>query len=259
MTAPTRQERIQHFIDRAKALHGDLYDYALVPGTYVNAKTPVSIICRTHGAFTQVPDQHARTYNTTKHKNTGGCPICSHESRTRTRSNSQQQFLDNARSVHGCRYQYDHAVYVNAHTKIIITCVEHGPFRMSPKDHVTGKQGCRQCCYRKHHSGKAIRWLEKIEQQRGVMLQRIGRGQEYRVPSTRYHVDGYDPNTNTVYEFYGDRFHGNPDKYGEEERCHPFDAVVTAGELYQKTMNRERELIALGYSVVSLWESEFAG
>lgn len=44
------------FINNAKAVHGDLYDYSLVE--YVNSKTKVKIICKHHGEFLQAPVKH---------------------------------------------------------------------------------------------------------------------------------------------------------------------------------------------------------
>ena len=42
-------EKTQIFITKAKAIHGDLYDYSLVD--YINNKTKVKIICSKHGVF----------------------------------------------------------------------------------------------------------------------------------------------------------------------------------------------------------------
>lgn len=44
------------FIAKARAIHGDKYDYSKV--VYVNAKTKVCIICPEHGEFWQYPDTH---------------------------------------------------------------------------------------------------------------------------------------------------------------------------------------------------------
>ncbi|MCX8941239.1 hypothetical protein [Vibrio parahaemolyticus] len=45
-----------YFISRAKAVHGDLYDYS--KSKYINAKEPLTIICDIHGEFTQKPMNH---------------------------------------------------------------------------------------------------------------------------------------------------------------------------------------------------------
>jgi hypothetical protein len=44
------------FIEKAKIIHGNKYDYSYV--NYINANLPVRIICREHGAFNQIPDFH---------------------------------------------------------------------------------------------------------------------------------------------------------------------------------------------------------
>ena len=53
------------FIEKAKNLHGDRFDYAKV--RYVNAHTKCDIVCRTHGVFQQAPHNHLRGK---------GCPRC---------------------------------------------------------------------------------------------------------------------------------------------------------------------------------------
>ena len=44
------------FIKKAKTVHNNFYDYSKVQ--YVNAKTPVCIICPKHGEFWQTPNKH---------------------------------------------------------------------------------------------------------------------------------------------------------------------------------------------------------
>lgn len=55
----------ESFIDKAKAVHGDRYDYSKVD--YKNNKTKVVIICPVHGEFMQTPDKHLAGE---------GCPEC---------------------------------------------------------------------------------------------------------------------------------------------------------------------------------------
>lgn len=68
-------------------------------------------------------------------------------------------------------------------------------------------------------------------------------------------VDGFDPKTNTVYEFYGDFWHGNPDIYeaGDLNRANK----QTYGELYNDAVKREKVLRKHGYKVVSMWENDW--
>jgi hypothetical protein len=54
----------EEFIEKAKKIHGDRYDYSFVE--YVNRKTPIKIICPEHGEFLQTPSNHLHH----------GCPKC---------------------------------------------------------------------------------------------------------------------------------------------------------------------------------------
>lgn len=54
------------------------------------------------------------------------------------------EFIRKANIVHNNRYTYENAVYINANTKIIITCKEHGDFEQRPTNHLQGR-GCRKC------------------------------------------------------------------------------------------------------------------
>jgi hypothetical protein len=46
----------ESFIEKAKLVHGDKYDYSLVE--YTSAKGKVDILCSTHGVFTQTANDH---------------------------------------------------------------------------------------------------------------------------------------------------------------------------------------------------------
>ena len=53
------------FIEKAKKIHGDEYDYSMV--NYINYRQKVTIICKKHGEFVQSPENHL--YGK-------GCPKC---------------------------------------------------------------------------------------------------------------------------------------------------------------------------------------
>jgi hypothetical protein len=55
----------EQFIEKARKIHGDKFDYSLVE--YVNARTKIKIICKKHGIFEQTPDNHYKYI---------GCPKC---------------------------------------------------------------------------------------------------------------------------------------------------------------------------------------
>ncbi|MDK9755588.1 hypothetical protein KIV40_09155 [Vibrio sp. D173a] len=49
MLKPSRQDREQRFIQRARQKYGEQYDYSEVK--YVNLTTQVKVICPKHGIF----------------------------------------------------------------------------------------------------------------------------------------------------------------------------------------------------------------
>ncbi|MGI0076181.1 MAG: DUF7487 domain-containing protein [Nitrosopumilaceae archaeon] len=110
---------------------------------------------------------------------------------------------------------------------------------------------------RHNFSCKAIQWIESIMKEQNIFIQHMGNIGEYKIPNTRFHADGYCEKTNTIYEFYGNIFHGNPNIFKSHESCSPFNPQVTAGELYQKTLKRENKIKSMGYNLVVMWESNF--
>jgi len=69
------------------------------------------------------------------------------------------------------------------------------------------------------------------------------------------HVDGFDPATNTVYEFLGDYWHGNPNLY--DSKGVNSHNKKTFGALYNQTLLRLERLRKAGYTVVFIWEKDF--
>lgn len=110
-----------------------------------------------------------------------------------------------------------------------------------------------------YYSAKALRWLSSLSENSEFTIQHAEKGGEKRIPlaSGYIQVDGYCKNTNTVFEFHGDVYHGNPEKFERDDHCHPFDKSISAGELYDKTIEREEVIRNLGFNLVSIWESEW--
>ena len=122
------------FIEKAKKVHGDKYDYSMT--VYENSKKHVTIICKDHGIFTQIP------YN---HTNGNKCRKCDFDIRSKAHSASYGDvFIEKAKLVHGDTYNYSKVEYVNTDTRVIIICEEHGEFLQTPNNHIAGC-GCQKC------------------------------------------------------------------------------------------------------------------
>lgn len=65
------------------------------------------------------------------------------------RKKTTEEFIADARKVHGDKYDYSETVYNGVYTPVTIKCPIHGVFRKRPYDHLTLKQGCKQCSIEK--------------------------------------------------------------------------------------------------------------
>ena len=132
------------FIQKSKETHCEKYDYSKVE--YVDACTPVCIICPEHGEFWQKPAYHL-----------GGseCPMCANKKRQekniRVNNIARENFVERANDTHSSKYDYSQFVYKNNRTPGAIICHEkdkygneHGMFHQSPYAHLSG-QGCPKC------------------------------------------------------------------------------------------------------------------
>jgi len=146
--------------------------------------------------------------------------------------------------------------YINTSTKIKWQCLRcKGIWKAKPSNIFNQHTGCPHC--RKiSYSKKAIRWLTHIEHQLNINIQHAENDGEYLIPLTKLKVDGFCKGTNTVYEFYGDIWHGNPQKFKPEEKCCPYHKL-TADQLFRRTIKKENTIRALGYNLTTIWESDY--
>lgn len=104
-------------------------------------------------------------------------------------------------------------------------------------------------------SGVAIAWLEHIEKQWRVEIRHANNLGEYRVEN--FKVDGYSHEINTIFEFHGSAFHGDPNLYYRTDTPNGFKPELTAEEMFEYTVAREKRLMYLGYKLYHIWESDY--
>lgn len=131
-----RSGTLETFVESARLIHGDKYDYSKVIFTTLNTK--VEITCNKHGtSFMQKPCKHL----------TGqGCTKCGHDLMKQKQScTASAEFSSKASLVHGVKYDYTLVKYKNAMTRVEIGCNTCGSkFLQSPNAHLAGK-GCVKC------------------------------------------------------------------------------------------------------------------
>ncbi len=175
----SRKSNMIEFIEKAREVHGDKYDYSKI--NYINKETKIIIICPVHGSFQQRPGSHLSG---------SGCNKCG-EDRTRL---LQDEFITKAKLVHNNRYNYDKVNYINTKTSVTIICPIHGEFEQIPNRHLAGA-GCFICKASKGELAiKAILDKHNIEHV-----------QEYRIPEViaRLSYDFYIPKYSLLIEFHG--------------------------------------------------------
>ena len=125
------------FIEKAKVVHGDRYDYSKT--VYEKTDKKICVICHEkdkfnneHGIFWVTPHAHIGMMKS-------GCPKCSGKYKKTT-----EDFIKEAKLIHGDFYNYNNVFYENAKTKISIGCPIHGYFNQTPNMHLSGK-GCPIC------------------------------------------------------------------------------------------------------------------
>lgn len=143
----TKIKTREQFIKDAKAIHGNKYDYSKVE--YKGNKTNIKIICPIHGEFEQRPENHLHGF---------GCKKCSSKY-----SYTKEEWIENAKSIHGDKYDYSKTSYKNTHTKVKIICPKHGEFKQYPTDHINGC-GCQKCRAEKlsqDYTSNSIEFIKK--------------------------------------------------------------------------------------------------
>jgi G:T-mismatch repair DNA endonuclease (very short patch repair protein) len=68
-------------------------------------------------------------------------------------------------------------------------------------------------------------------------------------------VDGFDKKSNTVYQYHGCFWHGCT-------KCYSSDFInnknkTTMEDLYEKTIERSKQLKKAGYNLIKMWECEW--
>jgi hypothetical protein len=236
-------------INEFKKIHGNTYNYSKV--VYVNSLESIIIGCHKHGDFLQLPNVHKRGC---------GCPICAEITRGETQKlNVIKNLLRLAINIHGDKYDYSKVDYIDSTIPVLIYCKKCKKyFNMLLSNH-TRKQYPQNCpkCKCAGYSKKQIQWLDFISILHNITIQHAINNKEYKIKNIGK-VDGYCEENNTVYEFHGDLWHGNPMEHNilDKNAINPVNKK-TYYELYETTLKRDKKIKELGYNLVIMWENQW--
>lgn len=190
-------DRVQFsdFLSRAKAIHGDLFDYDA--SSYSSVSEKMTIVCKRHGAFQQRAGSHLAGM---------GCRQCANESGW----TSIEDFIASARNIHGDKYDYSKSKYRGSKVDLEVICKDHGSFWIRPNRHISSRQGCARC------------WESKGETCIATFLDRSGIKylKEHHVHGYRYRYDFFLPDDGIFIEFHGKQHYEPVEIFGGEKGFH---------------------------------------
>lgn len=187
---------IELFIKKAKDIHGDRYDYSDVE--YINNNTPVKIICKKHGIFSQTPRTHIFRKS--------GCVKCNRV--------TKDEIINRSNNIHNSKYKYSNFTYNHNNTVddiMRIECTTHGEFNQKIKTHLTGV-GCPYC-----RESKGEKFIENILIKNNL-IRGIDYMRQYKFKDCKNKnqlpFDFYLPKYKTCIEYDGDQHNKIVDFFG---------------------------------------------
>ena len=112
----------------------------------------------------------------------------------------------------------------------------------------------------------ACQWIEKQSELIGRHIHHAlcGHGGEYYVflyagkekdsRAREIPVDGYEPESNTIFQYHGCKWHGCPCRKRKERNS--LEEALIAEQRYAKTIELEKKMKEQGFKIVSVWECE---
>ena len=151
--------------------------------------------------------------------------------------------------------------YVNSQIKITIKCNScNNIFSQQPNNHLSG-HGC--ACTANGPSKQSKNWIRSREIVNGINIKSAFSGGEYRIILKKYDtfgrkqylVDGFHKESNTVFEYHGDFWHGNPKVFRMND-INPLNKEAY-NTLYSMTLDKERTIRNMGYNYECKWEYDW--
>lgn len=236
------QLRLIKFKARCNILYNKKYIYDDVFNLPISRKLKIKIYCTQHKTHFY---QHYKDHLSGR----SGCLLCAKNSKAEAFKSNTEEFIRKATLLHGDKYDYSLVEYDRAWIKVKIICkYDNNIFYQTPNSHLSG-HGCPLCS--NFISQKEKLWLDII----GIPDDKEHRQVFVTIGNISFNVDGYNPKTNTVYEFNGDFWHGNPASFNSK-KLNP-KLKVPYGTLYYETIKKETLLKENGYTVISIWEADF--
>lgn len=161
------------FLDKARAVHGNLYDYGKT--VYSTIFSKIIITCREHGDFTQKPANHVHLQQ--------GCPECKQQGLLLSKEEIRQR-IDKFVTKYGGKFDPSpFESIIRYKDSVTLECPDHGAFKtnMNTMLHPRTKYGCPKCGNMRKGSNKRIRTIDEF-----ISAARVVHGDRYSYEKTVY-------------------------------------------------------------------------
>lgn len=118
---------------RDVGLFNEKYDYSRIK--YEGYTKKSEVVCKEHGSFYVSPANLL---------NGRGCRLCAYAVKGANLKKSFDDFLNDAKLVHGSKYTYIEDTFKGSSYGLSIICKDHGTFTQTAIKHTSG-QGCPEC------------------------------------------------------------------------------------------------------------------
>lgn len=186
---PRKRDTTEDFIRKSHIVHGNTYNYDKI--TYDKSNKKVEIICSIHGSFFMTPHAHLRSH---------GCPKCRYIKSAKSKTFTEEKYINKAKLIHGNLYDYSKTIYKRNDEKVEMICKRHGVFQQSPHNHLKGN-GCPKC---KMSRGEAeiTKWLNNNNIE--YIYQKVF-DDFIKLKYGVFKFDFYIPSKNTIIEYDGEQ------------------------------------------------------
>jgi hypothetical protein len=207
-----------------------------VIGEYINSVTPIKCIC-SNGHYCSPRASGVK-------QGQGICIICAGKDSKTAQDSFRKRIEELGGRVIG--------EYICSKNRVNCICSKGHDCQPTWSYIRSGGSMCPTCS-QNGYSQAQISWLNYIQDEEKINIRHAENGGEFRIG--KYKVDGYCESTNTVYEFHGDFWHGNP-KFYEHTDTNPVNKK-TFGELLKATLHKEMSIRRSGYKYTCIWECEW--
>ena len=128
---------VKDVIARFQDIHGDLYDYSLYK-SWGGWHKIIEVKCKKHNGHIFHPTPASHFYLKT------GCDLCGNIQKSVKNLKPQEEFIRQAKIIHGDRFDYSKAIYKGDQKYLTIICDDHKEFDQRA-DHHLGGSGCTDC------------------------------------------------------------------------------------------------------------------